>query len=78
MSGSRKIYFPGLHALRFFAATFVIFHHVEQYKSWAGYDNVWGVNVIDALGHQQFHSFLYSAAFSLRSCYCQKMKRQEK
>ncbi|WP_425390688.1 acyltransferase family protein [Ekhidna sp.] len=63
MIGTRKTYFPGLHALRFFAATFVIFHHLEQYKSWAGHANVWGANVIDALGHQPVSFFFVLSGF---------------
>jgi peptidoglycan/LPS O-acetylase OafA/YrhL len=34
----QTIYFGGLNGLRFFAATAVIFHHVEQYKLWASRD----------------------------------------
>lgn len=37
-NSNQSIYFGGLNELRFFAATAVIFHHVEQYKLWASRD----------------------------------------
>ena len=56
-------YFPGLHALRFFAATLVIIHHVEQYKAWQGKPNVWGHQSIDQLGHLPVGFFFVLSGF---------------
>lgn len=58
-----KLYFPGLNALRFFAATMVIFHHVEQYKSWAGIPNVWGNPITDSMGHKAVSFFFVLSGF---------------
>lgn len=64
----KKIYFKGLNALRFFAATAVIFHHIEQYKFWKGYDSIWGADgwigiAIDALGHKAVSFFFALSGF---------------
>lgn len=56
-------YFPGLNALRFFAASLVIFHHVEQYKNWVGLPNLWGNPVIDSMGHQAVSFFFVLSGF---------------
>lgn len=58
-----RIYFRNLGALRFFAAVAVIFHHVEQYKFWAGLPNVWGSTVIDALGTKAVSFFFVLSGF---------------
>ena len=39
MSNSHKIYFPGLNALRFFAAYFVLLHHGETIRAKFGMPN---------------------------------------
>jgi len=36
-----KVYFPGLHGLRFFAAMMVVFSHVELMKDYHGYANLY-------------------------------------
>src|ERR1051326_2201548 len=36
-----KVYFPGLHGLRFFAAMMVVFSHVELMKEYHGFANVY-------------------------------------
>lgn len=59
----KRVYFKNLNALRFFAATAVIFHHVEQYKSWANLPNVWGNTAIDALGHKAVSFFFVLSGF---------------
>lgn len=66
--GERSIYFKGLAALRFFAATAVIFHHIEQYKSWKGYPSIWGSDgiigvFIDSLGHKAVSFFFALSGF---------------
>lgn len=38
---TRKVYFPGLNALRFFAAFAVIITHVELMKKYLGFNNSW-------------------------------------
>src|SRR2546430_13098117 len=40
-----KIYFPGLHGLRFFAALMVVFSHVELIKDYHGYPNLYATNL---------------------------------
>jgi peptidoglycan/LPS O-acetylase OafA/YrhL len=67
-STSGSIYFPGLNSLRFLAATAVIFHHVEQYKSWKGQPNIWGTDgvlgaFIDAIGHKAVSLFFVLSGF---------------
>ena len=59
----KRVYFKNLNALRFFAATAVIFHHVEQYKFWAKIPNVWGSTVLDALGHKAVSFFFVLSGF---------------
>lgn len=58
-----RTYFPGLNGLRFFAATLVIFHHLEQYKFWAGDSSFWGQPLIDALGHKPVGLFFVLSGF---------------
>jgi len=63
-----KIYFKGLNALRFFAATAVIFHHIEQYKFWKGYPSLWGAEgwvgiFIDSIGHKAVSFFFALSGF---------------
>ncbi|MBK9637863.1 MAG: acyltransferase [Bacteroidetes bacterium] len=68
-----RIYFGGLNGLRFFAATAVIFHHVEQYKLWAqrdgaSYSSVFGGNSVlsiffEALGHKAVSLFFVLSGF---------------
>ena len=64
----KPIYFKGLSALRFIAASAVIFHHIEQYKFWKGYPSIWGqegmVGVfIDSLGHKAVSFFFVLSGF---------------
>jgi len=40
-----KVYFPGLHGLRFFAALMVVFSHVELMKSYHAYPNLYDSNL---------------------------------
>jgi peptidoglycan/LPS O-acetylase OafA/YrhL len=40
-----KVYFPGLHGLRFFAAMMVVFSHVELMKDYHGYANLYSSNL---------------------------------
>jgi peptidoglycan/LPS O-acetylase OafA/YrhL len=65
---SGSIYFPGLNSLRFLAASAVVFHHVEQYKSWKGLPNIWGTDgvlgaFIDAIGHKAVSLFFVLSGF---------------
>jgi peptidoglycan/LPS O-acetylase OafA/YrhL len=59
----KRIYFKNLNALRFIAATLVIFHHVEQYKLWAKLPNIFGHPTIDALGHKAVSFFFVLSGF---------------
>lgn len=59
----RRTYFPGLSALRFFAATLVIFHHLEQYKFWSNKESNWGHAFIDAMGHKPVGLFFVLSGF---------------
>jgi peptidoglycan/LPS O-acetylase OafA/YrhL len=47
---SSKIYFPNLNGVRFIAALCVIIHHIEQLKSFFGYDNLWNEPHIKFIG----------------------------
>jgi peptidoglycan/LPS O-acetylase OafA/YrhL len=68
-----SIYFGGLNGLRFFAATAVIFHHVEQYKLWASrdlthYTSVFGGDSVvstffEALGSKAVSLFFVLSGF---------------
>lgn len=58
-----KTYFEGLNGLRFLAAIFVFFHHVEQHKFWIDYPNLWGVHIIDNIGHQARVIFFVLSGF---------------
>jgi peptidoglycan/LPS O-acetylase OafA/YrhL len=58
-----RIYFKNLNALRFFAATAVIFHHVEQHKYWAKLPNIWGNTAIDAFGNEAVAFFFVLSGF---------------
>jgi peptidoglycan/LPS O-acetylase OafA/YrhL len=63
-----RIYFPGLNSLRFLAASAVVFHHVEQYKSWKGQPNIWGIDstlgvFIEAMGHKAVSLFFVLSGF---------------
>jgi len=58
-----RIYFKNLSALRFIAATLVIFHHVEQYKLWAGLPNIFENTTILALGHKAVSFFFVLSGF---------------
>ena len=60
---AEKPYFQGLDALRFFAATLVIFHHIEQYKYWSGKESLWGNGFIDSLGHNPVSFFFVLSGF---------------
>jgi peptidoglycan/LPS O-acetylase OafA/YrhL len=69
----QTIYFGGLNGLRFFAATAVIFHHVEQYKLWASrdlthYTSVFGGDSVistffEALGSKAVSLFFVLSGF---------------
>ena len=60
---SNKVYFPSLNGLRFFAATAVIFHHIEQFKYWRGMESAWGDPFIGALGHKAVSIFFVLSGF---------------
>ncbi len=59
----KKVYFSGLNAVRFFAATAVIFHHIEQNKFWFNIPNHWDTPFIDALGHKAVSLFFVLSGF---------------
>ncbi|WP_421870832.1 acyltransferase family protein [Marinoscillum sp.] len=71
----KSIYFPGLNGLRFFAALFVFFHHVEQHKFLMGLANWWGVPIIDNLGHQARIIFFVLSGFLITYLF---LKEKEK
>ncbi len=70
---SDSIFFGGLNGLRFFAATAVIFHHIEQYKLWASNDGHFYTSAftgcgllstfIQALGHKAVSFFFVLSGF---------------
>ncbi len=64
MKDSKNIkHFPGLSILRFVAASLVIFHHIEQYKNWAGMSSSWGDNGVNQLGHLPVAFFFVLSGF---------------
>jgi peptidoglycan/LPS O-acetylase OafA/YrhL len=63
MGTGKRVYFRNLGALRFFAATAVIFHHVEQYKFWAMIPNAWGNTIVDAAGQKAVSFFFVLSGF---------------
>jgi peptidoglycan/LPS O-acetylase OafA/YrhL len=60
---SRKIYFPGLNGLRFWAAFLVILHHVEQFKLWEKMPNLFRNTFFEAIGHQGVSLFFVLSGF---------------
>jgi len=46
----KKVYFPNLNSLRFFAALMVIVHHLEQFKFVLGYKNYWAMPSVQIIG----------------------------
>jgi peptidoglycan/LPS O-acetylase OafA/YrhL len=60
---NKKIYFPGLNGLRFWAAFFVILHHVEQFKLWQGLPNLFKSNFFESIGHQGVALFFVLSGF---------------
>lgn len=59
----KKIYFPGLNGLRFWAAFFVILHHVEQFKLWQHLPNLFKSNFFESIGHQGVALFFVLSGF---------------
>lgn len=72
----KRVYFKNLNALRFFAASAVIFHHVEQYKFLAGFDNAWGNTTIDSLGHKAVSFFFVLSGFLITYLLFEEHKQQ--
>ncbi len=58
-----KIYFPNLNGLRFFAALFVIIHHIEQFKQILGIKNYTHQNYIRVLGQAGVILFFVLSGF---------------
>lgn len=78
----KKVYFKGLNALRFFAATAVIFHHIEQYKYWKGHPSIWGFEgwigtSIDALGHKAVSFFFALSGFLITYLLLAEIKKTD-
>lgn len=64
----KRIYFPGLNALRFIAAAMVLFHHCEQYMYWGDLPSSWGENssffyFINGLGDRALALFFTLSGF---------------
>ncbi|MFT4738026.1 MAG: peptidoglycan/LPS O-acetylase OafA/YrhL [Cyclobacteriaceae bacterium] len=68
-------YFPGLQALRFFAAFLVVFHHIEQYKFWSNKESAWGIPITDALGHAPVSLFFVLSGFLITFLLLDEKKR---
>jgi peptidoglycan/LPS O-acetylase OafA/YrhL len=58
-----KIYFPGLNTVRFFAATAVIVHHLEQLKLYQNLDTLWPNPWIIGLGRSAVSMFFVLSGF---------------
>ena len=60
---SKKVYFPHLNGLRFVAAILVVFHHIEQYKYYAGKEDIWGNVQVDNIGVKAVSVFFVLSGF---------------
>lgn len=70
-----KVYFPGLHALRFFAALAVVVGHVELLKKYHGYPNVADNPAVYELGRIAVTFFFVLSGFLITFLLLQE-KRQ--
>ena len=59
----KKIYYNNQNGLRFIAALAVIIHHIEQYKSTFGHENIWKLNIISNLGNIGVQFFFVLSGF---------------
>ena len=78
----KRVYFKGLNGLRFIAASLVVFHHVAQYKYWAGKPGVWGqdslfFNFIDAIGNKAVSLFFVLSGFLISYLLMQEIERTD-
>ncbi len=71
-------YFPGLNGLRFMAALFVFLHHVEQHKFWLNIPNLWGVALIDNIGHQARIIFFVLSGFLITYLFLKEKRKTGK
>ncbi len=60
---SKKVYLPGLHGLRFFAAFSVFYSHLEQGKGWMGYGELLGFPLAPGLGSDGVSFFFVLSGF---------------
>jgi peptidoglycan/LPS O-acetylase OafA/YrhL len=67
-----KLYFPGLNALRFFAASFVIMGHTEQVKQWMGMDA--RIGVLNRLSGLSVTFFFVLSGFLITSLLLQEKR----
>lgn len=72
---STHIYFKGLKFIRFFAASLVVVHHIEQFKSIFGLQNLWENGTIRNLGDKGVSLFFVLSGF-LITFLLQKEKEQ--
>lgn len=63
LSTAARTYFPGLNALRFFAAFAIFGHHVEQIKGWYGWSNSIDLRSIAELGRTAVTFFFVLSGF---------------
>lgn len=66
---NHKAFFPGLNGLRFLAAVFVFLHHVEQHKYWETLPNLWGIHIVDNIGHQARVIFFVLSGFLITNLF---------
>ncbi len=65
---NKRVFFKGLNGLRFYAASFVVFHHVAQYKHWEGLNGIWGqhsvlATFVDNIGNKAVSLFFVLSGF---------------
>lgn len=60
---SKRVYLPGLHGLRFFAAFSVFYSHLEQGKGWMGYGELLGFPLAPGLGSDGVTFFFVLSGF---------------
>jgi len=60
---SSHIYFKGLKFIRFFAASLVVIHHIEQFKTILGFQKYWPNELVKSLGDKGVTLFFVLSGF---------------
>ena len=71
---SSHVYFKGLKFIRFFAASMVVIHHIEQYKDIFGLQNYWTNGIIRSLGDKGVTLFFVLSSFFFNNFFITQRK----